>query len=184
MDRAGLLQQSVTYAMTYDAKVYWTKRHERMGDLYPARGGRPESDAEQREFVAGLLHHLPTGKVLDFGCGPQRFREMLESHGLEYHGHDIVDGLSTPDVTAEAEFDCVIATWVLQHIVDPSTYADTIEGIHELLRDGGVLLVVDSTPIEDPAAHMQPRGPYELQRLFGVWQITEYRHDWVGVFTK
>lgn len=172
--------------MTYDPRTYWPNRYAVQGVTYVARGGDPDSYEEQRRRIAPLVATLPTpGRVLDFGCGPERFRDACESHGLIYDGFDIIPGLGTVDTIEPRDYDCALAIYVFQHIVDAGEYAEALATLYDALKPSGMLLVVDHEPMTAPAAHMKPRGPEEFVRLFGngEWWPMGDGH-WTGRFTR
>lgn len=179
--------------MTYDPRTYWPDRYRAQGDTYVARGGDPDSYVEQLENVGSVLTLvLPTsGRVLDFGCGPGRFRPLLEDHGLEYDGYDLIPGLGTVDRIEPERYDCAVAIYVLQHIVDEAEYVAAMTSIWHGLRPGGQLFVVDAMPMANPAPHMKPRGRDRVADfLTGPNIVVEPDADpidpghWVGLFTK
>lgn len=154
--------------MTYDPVTYWPERYRRQGETYVAKAGRRDSCDAQVRQIAPLFELLPAeGRVLDFGCGPGRFRPELESRGLAWEGYDIIPGLGTVDAIEPGRYDCAVAIYVLQHIVNTDAYAEAVRTLHSGLRPGGVLLVVDAirreyTKERPRPAHMMPRGPDAL----------------------
>lgn len=182
----------MTTEATYHAETYWPERYRRQGETYVARGGRRESFDAQMEALVPYLDHLPTeGRVLDFGCGPGRFRPHLEARGLEYEGVDIIPGLGTMDVedVEPASFEAAVAIFVLQHIVDMPEYREVVDLLHGSLRAGGTLLVVDHEwmPEEQRPAHMRPIG---FGAICDHWlwydaaEVGEYNGHWIGVFVR
>ncbi len=178
--------------MTYDPATYWPERYARQGPTYVAKGGRRDSYDAQIELIAPLFAaELPReGRVLDFGCGPQRFRPALEACGLVYEGFDLIPGLGTVGVVEPGRYDCAVAIYVLQHIVDEGEYADALGRIREGLRPGGVLLVVDALPTEytedrPRPAHMMPRGPQAVMAYMnsGAVRSLDAGH-WTGTFVR
>ena len=84
--------------------------------------------------------------VLDFGCGEMHYADLF-APGVELVGADLpgnplatvevaADG-TIPDV-ADASFDAVLSTQVLEHVVDPAGY---LEECNRVLRPGGRLLL-------------------------------------------
>lgn len=176
--------------MTYDPATYWPDRYARQGETYVAQGGRRSSYEAQLELVAPLFDLLPAeGRVLDFGCGPQRFRPALEARGLTYDGFDLVPGLGTVDAVEPGRYDCAVAIYVLQHIVDEAEYAAAMGAIQGGLGPGGTLLVVDAAPPGNhgppTAEHMRPRGPTGVMRWMasGMVRDLDDRH-WYGIFDR
>lgn len=176
---------------TYDPDTYWPARYDQQGETYVARAGEKESHDAQLKAITPYFSHLPTdGRVLDYGCGPGRFRAPLERRGLEYEGVDLIPECGTMDMSdiESKSFDCAVAIFVLQHIVRTGPYAQAVGQIWRALKYGGRFLVVDHQP--DPDVdwddHMNPRGPEGVQR----WGWKRYKplgeHDghWVGMFEK
>lgn len=95
-------------------------------------------------MAAGL--QLETGaRVLDFGCADLPYRQLFPSH-LEYIGADL-PGNRCASITlnsdgtvpaADASFDAILSTQVLEHVADPHLY---LTECHRLLRPGGTLLL-------------------------------------------
>ena len=83
--------------------------------------------------------------VLDVGCGDQPYRPYLSPHARSYRGFDVTTGRFVDDVGmaeampyADASFDVVLCTQVLEHTDDP---ARVIHEIQRVLRPGGVAFV-------------------------------------------
>lgn len=181
----------------YDPETYWPERYRRQGPSYVARGGRPDVAQQQVEAVTPYFEHLPSeGRVLDFGCGPGRFRPSLEARGLDYEGVDLIPELGTMEVEdiRPGSFDTAVAIFVLQHIVDERDYESSVARLWRALMPGGVLLVVDHHPTPEPDPHMHPRGPW---RLWEVWDMLHGcplppvpsvqpldRNHWLGTLEK
>lgn len=178
----------------YVPHKYWPERYRRQGKHYVGRGGRAHVAREQLAAITPLLRELVRGKtVLDFGCGPQRFRAVLEEGGRAYEGVDLIPGLGTmrlADGLPADRFDCIVAVWVLQHIVDEAEYRYWVGQLYQSLAPGGRLVVVDAVPVEGakPAPHMGPRG---MDALLDVapWDgdgemVTVRDGSWVGWIEK
>lgn len=183
-----------------DAVEYWEARHRRQGPTYVAGGGRADVWRKQlREVTPVFADALPDwGRVLDFGCGPGRFRHALERHGLEWTGVDIIPGLGNADAEdLEPEsFDAAVAVYVLQHITDPGAYRAAVRSLHGWLRPGGRLLVIDHVDDGRPwQPHMKPRGPLSVMEAapWSDFEVLSIMVDaplvvdaahWVGVFDR
>lgn len=171
--------------MSYDPATYWTERHARQGPTYVARGGRQAEYEREYNAVAPFLGAHASGKVLDFGCGSGRFRKLLESVCTEYIGFDLVPGLGTGE-PEQGTCDTVVATFVLQHIVDEGDYTFWTDAIYRALKPGGLFVVVDHVPMEGMDAHMKPRGIEGLLRLPWAGTCVEKVEDghWYGWLVK
>lgn len=172
--------------MSYDPESYWKDRYEAQGPHYVAKGGRAESYYRQVELISPLLECLPTsGRVLDYGCGPQRFRGALEAHGLDYDGFDIIPGLSTTDYVEKDAYDCAVALYVLQHITDDAEYRMAVEFLTGAVKEGGTILVIDHNVRDGMAEHMKPRGLDPIREWVADASVTSLDDDhWFGVFTR
>ena len=140
------------------AAVYWTARRESVGISYVARDGTTETTARELQVVAPMLEELiePGGRILDFGCGTGRFREILKGKAASYDGVDLIPGLSTVDwdfETLPGGYDEVLAAFVLQHITDAEAYAHWVQQLYDCLKPGGILFVVDHESMEEFDAH-------------------------------
>ncbi|MFO1538373.1 MAG: class I SAM-dependent methyltransferase [Actinomycetota bacterium] len=127
---------------------------QKMLDLTPE-----ELDAEYRELYSvyregateysvlwtfSLLDPRPSGRYLDFGCGPDPAPlRVLQSLGLDVGGFDPVAAPGDPLVTSdwdaleEQRFDGIITHNVLEHLVDPVATTRHLAG---LLTPGGRLI--------------------------------------------
>lgn len=85
----------------------------------------------------------PGGTALDFGCGSQPYRPIVDALGLIYRGADIDGG----DIrvgndgrvdTADSSADLVLSLQVLEHVRDVGGYLD--EARRVLRKDGWLLL--------------------------------------------
>jgi 2-polyprenyl-3-methyl-5-hydroxy-6-metoxy-1,4-benzoquinol methylase len=91
------------------------------------------------------------GALLDVGCGNQPFRSLVEDAGLEYTGADSNVAkefkYANPDTVyyaddrlpfADATFDTVLCTEVLEHVSEPKIL---VSEILRILKTGGTALV-------------------------------------------
>lgn len=174
------------HAEDFDASTYWTRRCQRYGKTYVARGGRAKEYAREFAAVAPFLRDAVQGAhaVLDFGCGSQRFRPALEAPDRTYVGVDLITANGTGDIDLtngllpHEQFDCAVAAFVLQHIVDPFTFKHWVRQLCGCLRPGGRLLLVNhDAPIAHPDAHMATWRLHDILEA-GVWA----RHEQWGVY--
>ncbi len=176
--------------MNDSQRAYWTDRYETQGDTYVAKGGDDLSWGRQVKMIEPLLRQIVPagGRILDFGCGPGRFRPVLEEIGSEYVGVDLISGMGTQPLEGELPtgFDCVVAIMVLQHITDDVEYSHWIDQLAKCLKPGGVIVAFDHNPMEDPDPHMNPRGMFPVLQLPQVSNLQglgqEFDGHWCGGF--
>lgn len=89
------------------------------------------------------------GRVLDYGCGLQPYRNLVESFGGEYTPFDRVSfpaNVSKEDVggmlNVDAQFDAVLVNQVMQYVPHPDVFLVEMAG---LLVKGGVLVLTFTT---------------------------------------
>jgi len=185
----------------YDPSTYWPERAASQGEYYVAKGGDPASYRQQVEAIGPFLHGLRRhpkigsgegGRVLDFGCGPERFRPALEGLGLTYEGVDPIPQYGTvePADVAISGYVAAVAIFVLQHVVDEGEYLSAVGMLHGALEPGGLLFAVDHLPNPDVewADHMRPRGVDGILGTGYDWEPptmlgTDDGH-WVATFRK
>jgi SAM-dependent methyltransferase len=139
------------------------------------------------------------GAVLDVGCGEMPFRGLLPA-GINYTGLDIpqadgfgmhrhpeiedFDGLHIP--FADASFDHILCTEVLEHAEDPVAL---VAEMHRLLRCGGTLLstVPFSARVHHVLCDYHRFTRFGLARMFagfGAVEVSERGNDLAGVANK
>lgn len=101
-----------------------------------------------RSFVHASSAHL-VGHVLDYGCGKEPYRPIVEAAGGAYTGFDRVDLPSNvsevnlgPNDVLDLEWDAILCTQVLQFVPDPEVL---LGRFHDSLVPGGVLLLTYAT---------------------------------------
>lgn len=85
------------------------------------------------------------GRVLDFGAGSAKYRNLIKPHALEYVAFDIKPGKNI-DVVGDVlnapfeneSFDTVISTQVLEHVEKPWLM---VAEIKRILKRGGVCIL-------------------------------------------
>jgi SAM-dependent methyltransferase len=148
-----------------------------------------------------LSPHLAgmNGAVLDVGCGEMPFRGLLPA-GTKYTGLDVpradcfgmrrhpeiedFDGLHIP--FADASFDHILCTEVLEHAEDPVAL---VAEMHRVLRRGGTLL---ATVPFSARVHHAPYDYYRFTRFglarifagFGAVDVSERGDDLAAIANK
>lgn len=131
-----------------------------------------------RDFVQSCAPHLG-GRVLDFGCGKQPYREIVLDAGGDYHPYDRKEfggNVSGRDVGEwEIGFDAILCTQVLAYVEYPH---QILFGLHDSLRDRGGRLVLtypSAWPvIRDERWHFTQYG---MDKLLAGAGFTVERHE-------
>lgn len=116
-------------------------------------------------FVRPCIESLGRAAVLDAGCGEQPLRSAIEAAGATYTGLDVEQnrtgtvGVIAPlwrVPLADASFDVILATEVLEHVADTEgAFAE----MARLLRSGGRIVI--TTPFAYPLHEL----PHDYVRL-------------------
>lgn len=101
-----------------------------------------------RAFVQSCDHLFPGGEVLDFGCGKEPYRDIVESAGGIYTGYDRISypgNVSASDVGPDepfagrfAEWDVILCNQVIQYTRHPVEFLAAIRW--GLIADGPLVL--------------------------------------------
>ena len=120
------------------------------------------------------------GQLLDVGCGHRPYQKTYFAGAAKYVGMDYLTDRSQPDVVgsataiplADASFDTVVSTEVLEHVTEPLV---ALKEMRRVLKPGGYLIL--TTPMYWPR-HEAPydffRYPYDgLLHLFkeSGWEV-------------
>ena len=132
--------------------------------------------AVRAALAAWLQEQAATGsgayRVLDVGCGPKPYYPFFAGRASEYVGVDIVDnpvaelrGSVEALPVADASFDLVLCTQVLEHCDDP---AQAVRELRRVTAPGGrVLASTHGVQIYHPSPHDYWRWTHTgLRRLF------------------
>jgi SAM-dependent methyltransferase len=114
------------------------------------------------------------GRVIDVGCGMQPYRHLLGKGVVEYVGVDRQGALTNPTIegtaealpAADASFDVVLCTMVLEHVVDPRRVL--AEARRVLKPNGRVVLTVPGVW----PAHEVPHDYWRFTK-FGLQQLMQ-----------
>lgn len=108
---------------------------------------RPVRETEResiRRFVESCSSHF-TADVLDYGCGSQPYRDVIEGAGGNYHGYDrqgFPANVSGRDVGADElrlrSYDAILCTQVAQYWPDPIA---ELSWLRSRLNIPGVLVI-------------------------------------------
>ncbi len=140
------------------------------------------------------IHELPSGsRVLDAGCGTGGFLELMErenpniqSTGIDI-GHPpyfaakakLLRGSVTQLPFADAAFDLVTCSHVLEHLIDP---APCIQELLRVCRPGGTVYIETPSPraawvpffniFWDDPTHVRPYSQTSLRRILETYGAT------------
>lgn len=135
----------------------------------------------RKSILKAIEHnsHRFKGKLLDAGCGKMPYKEFIFKHSeiTGYTGLDIETALSydddiKPDVTwdgktmpfEDAQFDCVMATEVLEHVPHPEVYL--AEVFRVLKKGGGLFFTVPFLwPLHESPHDEYRYTPFAMKRL-------------------
>lgn len=121
-------------------------------------------NAMQQQLIFSSLPDMTDFTVLDLGCGIGRLTVSLSERAKRVVGIDISEqmlGRARAQTSARASvaliqasagflpfrdalFDVIIASYVLQHILDDALFGYAIEEIARVLRPGGLAVLVDA----------------------------------------
>lgn len=158
-------------------------------------------DLQTNTIYRDLRRHLAgiSGKILDVSCGNSPFRHLLNPVTCAYQGIDVQEaasfGYRNPDTVyydgrvipfADASFDVLLCTEVLEHVVDPT---QMVREMHRVMKPGGRGII---TLPWSARYHYQPRDyhrytPSMLERLFtpfAKWTISPRGTDFSSIASK
>lgn len=117
-----------------------------------------------RDLPALIAQHVHGRHALDFGCGTGRSTRFLQRLGFDAVGIDIspnmlrlaeqADPAGTYFLVRDGDyapleprrFDLVFSAFAFDNIPDASRRAELLRGLRRLLRPGGIIVLLGSTP--------------------------------------
>jgi Methyltransferase domain len=143
---------------------------------------REEESRSIRRFVQlaaddGYL----SGRVLDYGCGKQPYRDIVEAAGAQYDGFDLVrfgGNLSGANITPpwKEGYQAVLCNQVVQYVLNPPRFA---RALYVRLTAGGYLVMTYPTnwpEVESDDLHRFTKAG--MERLLAEAGFEIVRHDW------
>lgn len=104
--------------------------------------------SQLHKWLVDIASPFAAGRLLDYGCGGQPYRQLFEPRLTAYVGADVVpaagitlDVQIRPDeplALASESFDTVLSTQTIEHVFDFQSY---LADCHRLLRPGGALIL-------------------------------------------
>lgn len=174
----------------FDNIKYWKRRAKEYGSRAVVNLGHDEAEyknitEKQKQILFPLLKSCLNGTeriVLDFGCGPGRFtRGVAITVGGKCYGvdptqglldlsqkHDSVEFLKIEEGNLpfdDSFFDVVWCCIVLGGLKDRTLMNSTAE-IERVLRNGGLLFLVENTTTKADVEHWSFRSVDEYRNLF------------------
>jgi 2-polyprenyl-3-methyl-5-hydroxy-6-metoxy-1,4-benzoquinol methylase len=141
------------------------------------------------QFLADHQHLFNGKRVLDYGCGRQPYRDIMEQAGGDYFGYDRDSyagshgqnvGMEYALRPGESLWDVIVCTQVLQYVNSPRSL---IEDFLAALPSGGVLLMTGPTnwpivEVPDDKWRFTPSGinKWLYEAGFRTWDTKERAH--------
>ncbi len=140
-------------------------------------------DGIEKASIRHFLDSIDGGgsTVLDYGCGQQPYRELIEDAGGEYAAYDRKDfggNVSKVDLgdprLLDKQWDIVVSTQAIQYVPGPDVW---LGHIRRMLSDGGLLVMTYPSTwpiIRDELWHFTSLGMELLLRTAG---FSVLRHE-------
>jgi len=199
----------------FNPQQFWDERfrtHGHTGESDPilyAYDQQQRLDAIQRALAGAGVTVAAHTKILDVGCGTgDMIARLSDYYQPEITGIDLspatiaytrqrfatnpkvkllASSLEELDFPA-ASFDLVIGINILQHILEPGSFAQAISRMTDVLRPGGHILVMDFSPVQvaqrNPSPYIVIRSRQEYIDTFhqaGCRLVLEYGMPRLGV---
>ena len=147
---------------------------------------KPHNAYYDRPNTLSLLPEVNEKSILDAGCGPGRYAEILMDRGADVIGLDLspemiqeaksrnndrgqffVHDLSEPfHMCVDGQFDLVLSALVLHSIPD---WTSTIREFHRILKPGGQVIVSMEHPFFD-YNYFQSEKYFEIEHVIAKWK--------------
>jgi hypothetical protein len=123
------------------------------------------------------------GRVLDYGCGKQPYRRIVEAHGGKYVGYDREEfpanlgaGTHGPDWPVNASWNAILCTQVLQYVAEYQRLVQRF-GI-SLSKLGGMLVMTYPTnwpEVQDVDLHRFTKAGMERLLVEAGFEIIRHK---------
>jgi ubiquinone/menaquinone biosynthesis C-methylase UbiE len=147
---------------------------------------KPHNAFYDRPNTLSLLPEVENKKILDAGCGPGKYAEILMARGAEVTGIDLSDNMieeakarnkgkgafHVHDITtplhflADNSFDIVICPLVLNYIKD---WNQPLSEFHRVLIPGGLLVISMQHPFFD-YIYFRSKNYFEAEKVKCTWR--------------
>lgn len=142
--------------------------------------------AAELDVIAPMVGKVipPGGKILHLGTLSGEYEDTL----CNVSGFLTEVDRSAPLDDISSGFDTIIAPFTLQHIVQDDVYGSVIRRLHESLKPGGALIVVDHEDTGEKIEDIFPRGMLgvldEAPWLGAQNEVCTYSDHWFAIFLK
>lgn len=126
--------------------------------------------ASIREFLEENSRFIK-GETLDYGCGRQPYKELIETQGATYTGYDhpnfpgsvVSEAFGQPYDIYYKSWDTILCTQMLQYVYNPKGLLDTFRTI--LKKDGHLILTYATNWPEVESEDLNRFTTYGIRRL-------------------
>ena len=181
--------------------------YDQLAEAYAARiATKPHNAYYERPATLSLLPEVKDKRVLDVGCGPGVYAEILVGMGAEVVALDanpkmvayararvgegaqvILANLEAPlDFFDNERFDLVLAPLVMDYIHD---WRGTFGEFHRVLKQDGVLVFSIEHPVMKYIDHQVQSNYFQVERVAYTWrgfgspvEVPSYRRSLADVF--
>lgn len=142
---------------------------------------------QTRDVVVYATQKYIHGRVLDFGAGSAKYKEIIKEKSDEYIAFDMITG-SNIDVVGDVmhapfndkSFDTVVSTQVLEHVEKPWT---VVEEMYRILKKNGICIA--TAPFMGPY-HADPKDffRYTVEGMKSLFQNSGFEIVESGSYGK